>query len=144
MPVELGYTVLLALKKTFRLPNQSTDPDPRDISEFTLQDRLEFIFNEIKLDESTFYDYNWEFDKEYFEEIHGVDISGLEDKYYILVRDGTYDKADYEGDPDKRYNDYLYEPLYKRYGNVYKRKNLFDDKLILLLSYFEGGFPEPE
>lgn len=28
MPVELGFTVMLALKKTFRLPNESSEPDP--------------------------------------------------------------------------------------------------------------------
>ena len=30
--------------------------------------------------------------------MYGVDISGLEDEYYILVREGVYDKADFEGD----------------------------------------------
>jgi len=54
MPVELGFTVIIALKKMFRLPDESSEPDLKGwkLSEFTLQDRLEFIFNKIKLKEN--------------------------------------------------------------------------------------------
>lgn len=31
MPVEIGYTVILALKRMFRLPNESSEPEPRDV-----------------------------------------------------------------------------------------------------------------
>ena len=86
MPVELGFTVILALKKMFRLPDESSEPDPRKASEFSLQDRLEFIFKEIKLKENKYsYRYDWEYEKEDWEDMYGVDISGLEDDYYILV-----------------------------------------------------------
>ena len=140
MPVELGYTVVTALKKSFRLPSESMEPDPPKISEFKLQDRLEYIFNKIKLDENKYsYHYDRELNLEDWKSLYNVEISGLEDEYYILLREGGYDKADYDGDPDKKYDDYLYDSVYKRFGNRYRRRNIYDDNLILVFSYFEGG-----
>jgi len=146
MPVELGFTVILALKKTFRLLNEPSEPDKDlwKLSElYTLQDRLEFIFKKIKLKENRYsYRYDYEYEKEDWEYMYGVDISGLEDEYYIMIREGVYDKADYEGDPDTKYDDHLYDSVYKRFGNVDRRINLFEDNLILVHCYFEGGFPK--
>ena len=149
MPVELGFTVLLALKKTFRLPHESSEPDMMIHKELILNerlrfnmilnDRLDFIFKKINLDELPDYSYDFEFTIDYLEDIYAVDLSGLENEYYILVREGSYDKADYEGDIEIKYDDHLSEPLYKRYGNVIDRKNLFNDDLILVVAYFEGG-----
>ena len=93
MPVELGFTVILALKKTFRLPNESSEPDPKGkflwkLSKFTLADRLENIFEKIKLKENKYsYRFRHYYQKEDWQDMYDVDISGLELNTAIYIGD---------------------------------------------------------
>ena len=148
---------VLALKKSFRMPNEPEKPDPymEDYFHSVLAKRLNYIFKEINVKEEYHdYDFNWEFDQEDYEDMFQVDITGLEEEYYILVREGDeYGEIDggegasyYFGDDTKKRDNYDpldNEPLYQRYGNVYERKNIYEDILILLMFYSVHGIPPP-
>ena len=135
MPVDLGYIVVLALKKTFRLPYKTFKEDPENISEFVLQDRLEFLLKKIELSENKYsYHYDKSLTKEEWKDFYDIDISGLENQYYIMMRGGTFNPGE---DTEK----YLsFEPIYSRFRNTYNRRQLYDLELLLLCSDFEGGY----
>jgi len=137
---------IIALKKTFRLPNESPDPDPdlfvsyshRKVPGF-IQDRLRFLCKKIDLKEYG-YGFYLESEDEMDHWYSYVDISDLKDDYYFLVEDGTYDTSDYTGwRPDE---DVFHkrEPFYKRFGNTDKRIEMVGDDLILLRTFF--GYDE--
>ena len=128
MPVEFTASLVLALKKSFRMPDDIKDDSP--LYSHRLKERIKYLLKEkIRIPENDVPPFD--IDESHIQEfldIFEINIDDLREGYYILVSDSKpYLKNEFYS--------YFFTDGIRQIELIEERRNLVGDNLILVYAF---------